>query len=120
MQQRRPLACAATRPSSIGSTVSHLVPLRRPLRGYLPQLAKFGVVGVLGTLIDVGGFNLLRFAGSHGSLYAQPLTAKVLSAAVATVLSWLGNRYWTFRHTRRAAAHHEFLLFAMVSAFGTG
>jgi putative flippase GtrA len=76
-------------------------------------------VGVLGTLIDVGGFNLLRFAG-HGALSGHPLTAKVLSAAVATVLSWLGNRYWTFRHTRRAAAHHEFVLFATVSMLGTG
>lgn len=98
----------------------HLVPLRRLLRGFLPQLAKFGLVGVLSTLMDVGGFNLLRFAGGHGLLYGHPLSAKVVSASIATVLSWLGNRYWTFRHTRRAAAHHEFLLFATVSMLGTG
>ena len=86
----------------------------------MPQLAKFGAVGVLGTLIDVGGFNFLRFAGGHGVLHGHPLTAKVVSASVATVLSWVCNRYWTFRHTRRAAAHHEFLLFATVSMLGTG
>jgi putative flippase GtrA len=100
--------------------VFHLVPLHRVLRGFLPQLAKFSVVGALSTLVDVGGFNVLRFAGGHGALYGHPLTAKVASASVATVLSWLGNRYWTFRRTRRPAAHHEFILFVTVSMLGTG
>jgi putative flippase GtrA len=100
--------------------VSHLSLLRRILPEFLPQIARFGVVGVLSTLMDVGGFNALRFAGGQGPLYAHPLTAKVVSASVATVLSWLANRYWTFRHTRRAAAHREFILFVTVSMLGTG
>ena len=90
------------------------------LAGLLPQLSRFGVVGLFGLLVDVGGFNLLRFAGGEGPLYDRPLTAKLVSAAAATVVSWLGNRYWTFRHTRRAAAHHEFALFVIVCTLGTG
>jgi putative flippase GtrA len=85
----------------------------------LRQFAKFGLVGVLGFVVDVGGFNLLRFAGGHGPLYEYPLSAKLVSGAAATVVAWLGNRYWTFRHTRRAAAHREFLLFAIVAVIGT-
>lgn len=94
--------------------------LRSRLAGLLPQLSRFGAVGLVGLLVDVGGFNLLRFAGGEGPMYDRPLTAKLLSAAAATVVSWLGNRYWTFRHTRRAAAHHEFALFVVVCTLGTG
>jgi len=85
----------------------------------LPQLIRFGVVGAAGFVADVGGFNLLRFAGGEGPLYAYPLSAKVASGVLATVVAWLGNRYWTFRDTRRAKAHQEFLLFAVVAGLGT-
>lgn len=85
----------------------------------LPELSKFGTVGLLGLVVDVGGFNLLRFAGGEGPLYDQPLTAKVLSTAAATVVSWLGNRYWTFRHSRRSAVHHEFFLFVLMCSIGS-
>lgn len=83
------------------------------------ELGKFGVVGFVAFVIDVGGFNLLRFAGGEGPLYEWPLAAKVLSAAAATVVSWLGNRYWTFRHRRRSAKHREFVLFVIVGVLGT-
>jgi len=86
----------------------------------LPQLSKFGVIGLLGLMVDIGGFNLLRFAGGEGPLYAQPLTAKVLSTMAAMVVSWLGHRYWTFRHSRRSAVHHEFFLFVLMCSIGSG
>ena len=81
----------------------------RLFRQLLPQLSKFGVVGLGGLLVDVGSFNLLRYAGGEGPLHDYPLTAKLVSAALATVASWLGHRYWTFKHSRRSAVHHEFL-----------
>jgi putative flippase GtrA len=83
------------------------------------ELSKFGVVGLLALFVDVGTFNLLRFAGGEGPLYEYPLAAKVLSAAAATVLSWVGNRYWTFRRHRRAARRREFALFVAVCVVGT-
>lgn len=86
----------------------------------LPQLGKFGVVGLVGLVVDVGGFNLLRYAGGEGPLHDYPVTAKIVSAAVATVVSWLGHRFWTFRHGRREAVHHEFLLFLLMCTIGTG
>jgi putative flippase GtrA len=94
-------------------------PLLDRLPPRLQQVVHFGMVGALGFLVDVGGFNLLRFAGGEGPLHDYPLTAKVVSGAAATVTSWLGNRYLTFRHTRRAKAHHEFLLFAVMASIGT-
>jgi putative flippase GtrA len=83
------------------------------------EFGKFGVVGVLAFVVDVGGFNLLRFAGGEGPLFDWPLAAKVLSAAAATVVSWVGNRLWTFRQHRRPAVRREFLLFVGVCVLGT-
>lgn len=92
---------------------------REKLTPLLRQLMQFGVVGGAGFIVDVGGFNLLRFAGGEGPLYDYPLSAKLASGAAATVVAWVGNRYWTFRHTRREAAHHEFALFALAATLGT-
>src|SRR3954451_21819788 len=74
----------------------------------LREMVKFGAVGAIAFLVDVGTFNLLRFGlGGGGPLESKPITAKVLSATLATVVAWLGNRLWTFRHRRRASAGHE-------------
>lgn len=85
----------------------------------LRELAKFGVVGFVAFGVDVVGFNLLRFGlGGGGLLEDRPLTAKVVSVALATVVSWLGNRYWTFRRRRRSRARQEFLLFVLMCTIG--
>lgn len=85
------------------------------------EMLKFGVVGAVAFVIDLGGYNLLVF-GPHllgmsgeqstvGPLHDKPLTARVISAAVATLAAWLGNRLWTFRHRGNRQASHELALF---------
>jgi putative flippase GtrA len=87
------------------------------------EMLKFGVVGAVAFVIDVGGYNLLVF-GPHllgiageqntvGILHEKPLTAKVLAAIVATLVAWVGNRLWTFRHRRNRPASHELALFVL-------
>ena len=83
----------------------------------LRQAFRFGVIGIAGFAADVGGFNLLRNEGP-GPLHDYPISAKVISSLAGVIVAWLGNRYWTFRHTRRDRMHHEFLLFAVVSIIG--
>jgi putative flippase GtrA len=84
------------------------------------QFAKFGVVGVVALTVDVGLFNLLLYVGSSPVLAGQPLQAKIVSVAAATVVSWVGNRYWTFRKTRRPHPWREFALFALMCTIGLG
>ena len=79
------------------------------------------MVGAVAFVIDFGGYNLLVY-GPHlqgllgegtteGILHDKPLTAKIISATAATLVAWLGNRLWTFRHRRNRPAHHELALF---------
>lgn len=82
------------------------------------EVAKFGIVGLCAFVIDVGLFNLLRFAGGDGPLYDKPLTAKVVSVAVATTFAYFGNRYWTFRHRGRTSFRREYLLFFLLNGVG--
>lgn len=84
------------------------------------RLAKFGVVGLCAFAVDIGLFNILRFAGTDPLLADRPLTAKVASTAVATLVSWVGNRYWTFRHNRRPNVPHELGLYVVMCTIGLG
>lgn len=78
------------------------------------ELAKFGIVGAIGFVIDFGGFNLLFY----GPLAGHLTTSKIISGAAATLVAWVGNRMWTFRHRRNRPAHHEALLFFVVNGVG--
>lgn len=84
------------------------------------EVMKFGVVGAFAFVIDVGVMNLLR----NTVLQDKPTTAKVVSAGLATVFAWMGNRHWTFRHRRNRAAGSEFSLFVVTNgvalAIGAG
>ncbi len=75
------------------------------------QVMKFGVVGLVALVVDVGLFNLLRFAGGEGPLYDKPLTAKVVSVIVATTVAYMGNRIWTFSDRGRTSYLREYSLF---------
>lgn len=82
---------------------------------------KFGVVGLIGYGIDVGIFNALRlgFLGDD-HFFHGPIGAKIASVTIATLATWFGNRYWTFRDHRRANYLLELFEFAVVAVGGLG
>lgn len=85
------------------------------------EFAKFGTIGLLAFILDTALYNYFVFGlpgAAAGPLHDIPLRAKILATAVATIFSWLGNRYWTFRHTRRAQVGHELLLFIWFNILG--
>lgn len=90
------------------------------MRQLIGQFARFGVVGFGGLVIDIGAFNLLRLTVLAPEQIAEgPLIAKAISTALAITANWLGNRYWTFRTTRRRQALREAVEFVAVSAAGS-
>jgi putative flippase GtrA len=68
---------------------------------HLGPSLKFLTVGGVVFLIDAALYNLLVFFSptegwGQGLLHAHPITAKVLTIAFASCLTYLGNRLWTF------------------------
>lgn len=87
------------------------------------ELAKFGTVGALAFVLDTALYNLLVFGVPgvlDGPMADSPLWAKTAATCVATVFSWLGNRWWTFRHRRSEPVAHEFALFVFFNVVGLG
>lgn len=104
------------------STASASAPanaLQRVWNGLLAYAVKFGVVGLIGLVIDVTLFNLLRLGVFGDDTWAQSaIGAKTISTSVAIIFNWLGNRYWTFRKHRRRNYVREFVEYVIVSLGG--
>jgi len=82
-------------------------------RQLIHEGAKFGVVGLIGFLVTDGGTNLLRAQFQLGWLKAN-----VIATVAATIVTFLGSRYWTFRHRERTAIHRETILFFVLNGIG--
>lgn len=94
---------------------------RRRLLAFAAQLGKFGAVGLVGFVVDVAAFNLLRATVFEPHVvHAGPLYAKVVSTVLAILVNWLGNRYWTFSGNRQSRTGREALEFFAVSLAGMG
>lgn len=76
------------------------------------EVAKFGTVGAIAFVIDVGLFNILR----AGVLADSPLTAKTISVVVATGFAYVANRNWTYRDRARTGYGRETALFFATNA----
>jgi putative flippase GtrA len=89
------------------------VSLRTRCTELIPELAKFGLVGLAGSIIDLGGAAYL-----HGAVGIGPMVSKGLSLTAAMVVTYLGSRFWTFRHRVNQALAREGILFAALNLVG--
>lgn len=78
------------------------------------ELVKFALVGGTTWVIDTAVFLLLKTT----VLDTKPLTAKVIAVLVATIVSYVLNREWSFRTRGGRETHHEALLFFLISGIG--
>ena len=89
------------------------------MRRLLSQFGRFGVVGSVGLLIDLGVFNLLRLTVlAPDNIHEGPVIAKVISTVLAIICNWIGNRHWTFREHRGRQLVREGIEFGIVSVGG--
>ena len=79
------------------------------------EVAKFGVVGGAGFVVQLGVQNAL-----HSGARLGPQTALVIAYAIATVVTFVGNRYWAFRHRKGRGLRHESLAFVLLNCVGIG
>jgi putative flippase GtrA len=99
--------------------------LYRQVDHLVHEVAKFGLVGLLGMVVDLPIYNWLVFdnplvigSPGDGMLHHRPVTAKFISVTVATVATYLGNRHWTWRHRERTGLHREYVLFFVLNGIG--
>lgn len=76
------------------------------------EVAKFGTVGAINTVVDFAIFNWLVHRG------IGPLTSQAISATVSISSSYLMNRYWTFKNHERTNVRREYILYFLLNAVG--
>jgi putative flippase GtrA len=81
-------------------------------RVLIHEIGKFGVVGLISTIITFGLQNVL-----YG--HVGPTTQVVVANAIATCFAYLGNRYWAFRHRKTDNMRRETVLFIFFNVVGT-
>lgn len=67
-----------------------------------PQAIRFAAVSALATAVNVAAVHLL-----HESAHIEEFPAEVLAVVIATPVSYLGNRWWTFDGARRPVGDLE-------------
>jgi putative flippase GtrA len=78
----------------------------------MPEFARFAVVGAIGLLVTGGVFNLML--SRHQAAFAANAAATVAAA----VVTFVGSRYWTFRHRERTGLGRETTAFIALNLIG--
>ncbi len=99
--------------STTPGLVKRVAELYRRFRHVIHEGAKFLIVGAIG----IGVLNLI-FIPLHGPLGLGPLTSVTIATVVATIVTFLGNRYWSFRHRAGAGTAREGVTFFMLNGVG--
>jgi len=86
----------------------------RELYGQFRQLihegGKFLVVGGVGAIVTIGGADALHDIGKY--------LAVTIATIVATVVTYLGNRYWTFAHRQGQGHARDTTIFFILNGVG--
>jgi putative flippase GtrA len=81
-------------------------------RQIIHEFAKFGIIGVIGLTITNIGYVLMH---SHG---VGPVTSTTIATIIATIVAYIGNRYWSFRHRERTSVPREGTIFFVLNGIG--
>ena len=103
---------STTRPTTSGLT-QRVADFYQRFRHLIHEGAKFLIVGGIG----IGVTNLV-FIPLHGPLGLGPLTSVTIATVVATVVTFLGNRHWSFRHRQGAGTAKEGVTFFLLNGVG--
>lgn len=79
-------------------------------RHLIHEGAKFLVVGGIGSVVTIGGAFAMQGIGKY--------KAVTIATIVATFVTFLGNRHWTFRHRQGSGAGRETAMFFFLNGVG--
>lgn len=81
-------------------------------RQLIHEGAKFLVVGGVGLVVTNGVYGLLHGRG------VGPVTSATIATIIASVVTYIGNRYWSFRHRERTGVAREGTIFLVLNGIG--
>lgn len=87
-------------------------------RFFTPEIRTFLTVGGVGYVVDVAAFNVFRSSPPTAELH--PSIAKILAVIVAMIVTYAGNRMFTWRGESGQSRHREIALFALFNSVGLG
>jgi putative flippase GtrA len=90
--------------------VSSIRELYGRFRHLIHEGAKFLVIGGIGTIVTFGCANALQTLGNY--------KAVTVATVLATIVTFLGNRYWTFRHREGQGTAREGAMFFVLNGIG--
>ena len=82
-------------------------------RHIIHEFAKFGVIGVIGLLVTNLGYALF-----HSKFGMGPVSSATVATIIATCITYIGNRYWSFAHRERTSVPREGLIFFVLNGIG--
>jgi putative flippase GtrA len=85
----------------------------RQFQHLIHEMAKFGVVGGLGFIVTEVGFNVLHFDVGLGLF-----TSNAIATGLAMIVTYIGNRWWTFRHREGHGTGRETASFVLLNLGG--
>jgi putative flippase GtrA len=92
------------------SQVSSIGELYTRFRQLIHEGAKFLVIGAIGAIITFGAANALHGIGKYKAI--------TIATILATVITYLGNRYWTFRHRQGKGTTRDSVMFFVLNGVG--
>jgi putative flippase GtrA len=100
--------------AALGIAVGYALSKIRP---FFFQLAKFGLIGVTNSVVDIGIYNSFIFY-SNVSSGSMIIVFKCISVLGAIVNSYIWNKYWSFEKKNADNLKQEFTQFLIISSIG--
>jgi putative flippase GtrA len=79
-------------------------------RQLIHEGAKFLVVGAIGAILTFGVANALHGMGKYAAI--------TVATIVATIATYAGNRYWSFRHRQGQGTTRDSVIFFILNGVG--
>lgn len=97
------------------------------MKKLIGQIMKFGIIGVIATIVDWGIFALLVEIYGMTNIFASVITLKtwkavatVISFSVSVVVNYIGSMKFVFERREDMSRTKEFLIFLILSIIGLG
>ena len=84
------------------------------------QAAKYFLVGVFVTIIDLKLFELLIWIFSFLFIAISPIISKAISFLISTYIKYWSNKHWVFEKPEKEKWTQEFFQFIIVTVVGLG